>query len=228
VLDEAVRMGVDYVVDAVVTLAMGSGRVESVLTRTGNEIRGDVFIFACGAWLAQLFPELLDTRIFPTRQEVFYFEAPAGTREFRSPALPVWLHHGDEMYGLPDVENHGVKIASDRHGDPFDPETGERIVGDRGLREVRAYLRSRLPELRNAALLESRVCQYENTSNGDFLIDRHPETDNVWLIGGGSGHGFKHGPAVGQYVAGRALQRLEHEDRFSIERKLQVQHRAVY
>jgi len=123
--------------------------------------------------------------------------------------MPVWLHHEDETYGLPDIENRGLKISSDRHGEPFDPETGNRTVGKRGLREMRAYLRCRLPELQDSPLLETRVCQYENTSNGDFLIDRHPEIDNAWLVGGGSGHGFKHGPAVGQHVVGRILDATE-------------------
>jgi glycine/D-amino acid oxidase-like deaminating enzyme len=142
--------------------------------------------------------------------------------------MPVWLHHEDEMYGLPDIENRGIKVASDRHGGPFDPEIGDRTAGEQGLREVRAYLQRRLPELQYSPLLETRVCQYENTSNGDLLIDRHPESENVWLVGGGSGHGFKHGPAVGQHVAGRILDEAEPERRFSVESKLQVQHRAVY
>ena len=51
----------------------------------------------------------------------------------------------------------------------------------------------------------SEVCQYENSDNGHLLIDRHPTWANAWIVGGGSGHGFKHGPAVGRYVAGLAL-----------------------
>jgi glycine/D-amino acid oxidase-like deaminating enzyme len=78
-------------------------------------------------------------------------------------------------------------------------------------------------------LVESRVCQYENTSNGDFLIDRHPELDNVWLVGGGSGHGFKHGPAVGDYVARALLGSLgSPEPRFSLATKQAQHQRAVY
>jgi monomeric sarcosine oxidase len=228
VLDDAVRSGVHYLIDAVVPPVSGGARLEYLRTRSGKEIRGDTFIFACGAWLPQIFPEILGTRIFPTRQEVFFFRPPADSRQFRPPAMPVWLHHEDEMYGLPDIENRGLKIASDRHGEPFDPETGKRTVGNRGLREMRAYVRCRLPELQDSPLLEARVCQYENTSNGDFLIDRHPEIDNAWLVGGGSGHGFKHGPAVGQHIVGRILDATEPEKRFSIERKLQVKQRAVY
>ena len=126
------------------------------------------------------------------------------------------------------IKNRGIKIACDRHGERFDPETGNRVVTERSLQETRTYLRRRLPELKDAPLVETRVCQYENTSNGDFLIDRHPEIENVWLVGGGSGHGFKHGPAVGQYVTERILDVAAPEKRFSIEHKLPVQQREIY
>ena len=70
-----------------------------------------------------------------------------------------------------------------------------------GLKIIRDYLRFRFPALKNAPLLESRVCQYENTPDEHFLVDRHPAAENIWLVGGGSGHGFKHGPALGEMVA---------------------------
>jgi len=227
-LDDAIRLGVHYVIDAVVPAESASGKLEDVRTGNGQAIMGGTFVFSCGAWLPRLFPELLGGRIFPTRQEVFYFGTPPGAREFTSPQMPVWLHHQHDMYGLPDIENRGIKIASDRHGEPFDPETGNRTVSQAGEQEARAYLSCRLPSLKNAPLVENRVCQYENTSNGDFLIDRHPEIENVWLVGGGSGHGFKHGPALGEYVAGRILQTTAPESRFLLARKLLVQRRTVY
>jgi glycine/D-amino acid oxidase-like deaminating enzyme len=78
-------------------------------------------------------------------------------------------------------------------------------------------------------LSESRVCQYENSSNGDFLIDRHPDFENVTLVGAGSGHGFKHGPAVGAYAAELALGTLAApEPRFSLATKAENQARAVH
>lgn len=228
VLEDAVRHDVQYVVDAVLPPEPANGHLGSIQTRRGEAFNASMFVFACGAWLPQLFPGLLRNRIFSTRQEVFYFGTPAGAREFKPPHMPIWLHHQEDIYGFPDIENRGIKVASDRHGEPFDPETGVRRVTETGEREVRAYLRRRFPALRNSPLVESRVCQYENTSNGDFLIDRHPEIENVWLVGGGSGHGFKHGPAVGEYVAGQLLQAIPPENRFLLEGKLLVQQRTVY
>jgi sarcosine oxidase len=228
VLDDAVRLGVEYLIDLVVPPGNEAADLKHLRTRSGKEIYGDSFIFACGAWLPLVFPELLGSRIFPTRQEVFYFGPPAGSVAFRPPTMPVWLHHEDEMYGFPDIENRGIKIASDRHGDRFSPDTGDRTVGAQSSREVRAYLGRRFPQLRDSPLLETRVCQYENTSNGDFLIDRHPEIGNAWLVGGGSGHGFKHGPAIGEYVSGRIVDKCEPETRFLVRRKLQIQRREIY
>ena len=93
---------------------------------------------------------------------------------------------------------------------------------------VRQFLAQRFPGLKDAPLLEARICQYENTSNGDFLIDRHPAFDNVWLVGGGSGHGFKHGPALGEYVAARAVEGGPVDPRFTLATKGKVQKRTVF
>ena len=100
--------------------------------------------------------------------------------------------------------------------------------GPTSILEARSFLAERFPALRDAALSEFRVCQYENTSNGDFLIDRHPDFDNVWLVGGGSGHGFKHGPAVGEYVSARILNGAGAEPRFSLASKAEKQNRTVH
>jgi glycine/D-amino acid oxidase-like deaminating enzyme len=185
-------------------------------------------VFACGPWLPKLFPDLLGARIFPTRQEVFFFGTPAGDERFAPPRMPTWIDFGAEIYGLPDLERRGFKVAPDRHGEPIDPDTGERLVGAESVARVRAFLARRFPALAAAPLVEARVCQYENTSNGDFLVDRHPDADSVWLVGGGSGHGFKHGPAVGEYVAKRIAGSVPEESRFSLQTKGTVQRRAIY
>jgi len=158
---------------------------------------------------------------------VLYFGPPAGDLRFAPPALPAWIDFGAEVYGVPDIEGRGFKISLDRHGSLFDPDRGDRIATET-LPEVRAYLARRFPALRDAPLVGSEVCQYENTSNGDFLIDRHPDFDNVWLVGGGSGHGFKHGPAVGEYVARLVAEGGSPDARFSLATKQRMQRRAVY
>ena len=224
---DAIRSGARYLQAAVQPPLPARGRLDAILTQSGDSIAASTFVFACGPWLPKLFPDLLVDRIVATRQEVLYFGAPAGDTRFAAPALPAWIDFGAEIYGVPDIESRGFKIALDRHGPVFDPDTGERVAGQT-LPAVRDYLARRFPALRDAPLVASEVCQYENTCNGDFLIDRHPELENVWLVGGGSGHGFKHGPAVGEHVARLVTEGGTVDARFSLATKEQIQKREVY
>ncbi len=224
---EAGRRGATYV-HALVEQPKAKGPLRAIKTKSGDEISAGQFVFACGSWLAKLFPEIAGPRLFVTRQEVFYFGLPAEDRRFAPPALPTFLFQNDESYGMPDIESRGLKIALDAHGVPVDPDTQSRVVSEESARKMRAYVAKRFPALRDAPIAETRVCQYENTSTGDFLIDRHPEMENVWFAGGGSGHGFKHGPAVGEYVAGQILGEAVREQRFSLTTKATVQQRAVF
>jgi sarcosine oxidase len=227
VVSDAVSRGVEYRLAQIVQPRSGSG-VNMVMTSSGEWIEADTFVFACGAWLGKLFPKILGARIFPSRQEVFFFGVPAGDARFAPPALPTWLFQEDEIYGMPDLESRGLKIAVDKHGPRADPDTQSRVASADGAEEARRFVEQRFPALRGAPIVETRVCQYENTWNGDFLIDRHPAMENVWFVGGGSGHGFKHGPAVGEYVTGRILGEVGEERRFSLESKETVQKRAVF
>lgn len=227
VVEEAVESGVDFFAELVRPLA-GQGRLACITTNSGATISAGHFVFACGPWLGKVFPEILGQRIFPTRQEVFFFGVPPGDLRFAPPAMPTWLCVDDGMYGIPDLESRGFKIAVDRHGPGFDPDTGKRVPTAAMTGLVRKYLAKRFPSLKHAPILETRVCQYENTSSGDFLIDRHPSRENVWLVGGGSGHGFKHGPAVGEYVAARIIEGGEVERRFSLATKEKTQKRAIF
>jgi sarcosine oxidase len=220
------KTGVEYKV-AQVMAPKGSGDISQVETSGGETFAASQFVFACGAWLGKVFPEVLGERIFPTRQEVFYIGIPAGDERFSAPLLPTFLFKTDESYGMPNVENRGLKIALDKHGERVDPDTQSRVVTASEIERIRNYVAYRFPALKDAPIVETRVCQYENTSSGDFLVDRHPEMPNVWLVGGGSGHGFKHGPAMGEYVAGQ-LSAARGEPRFSLESKLTVQQRAVF
>jgi glycine/D-amino acid oxidase-like deaminating enzyme len=211
VVAEAVRAGVEY-------------RQEATLARD----RSETIVYACGPWLPKMFPEVLVERIRVTRQEVFFFGTPTEDRSFAPPQMPVWIDITDEhgAYTIPDLESRGFKLAFDRHGPEFDPDTDDRVV--LGLASARAFLSERFPALAGAPLVESRVCQYENTSTGDFLIDRHPGFKNVWLVGGGSGHGFKHGPAVGEHACSLIEGKVAVESRFSLASKAREARRLVF
>ena len=209
----------------------GRGPLRAVEVCGGNAIEADQFVFACGAWLGKLFPDLLGSRIFPTRQEVFFFAPPPGDASFDAGHLPAWadFNRGDMYYGFPDLENRGFKIAHDMHGPPVDPDTGDRTPSPAALDEARAFMEHRFPAMRGRPLNEARVCQYENSTNGDFLIDRHPDRPNVLLVGAGSGHGFKHGPAVGRYAADLVTGGgTGPEPRFSLATKSEQQRRSVH
>ena len=229
-VDGFIRAGGDYRRGVVAPPSASSGRLSQVVLQSGERIAGDRFVFALGPWLPKLFPDVLGGRIFATRQEVFFFAPPAGDRRFLPAAMPGWadFNAGDIFYGFPDLENRGVKFAHDAHGVLVDPDTQSRRPTDSALVEVIAFRDRRFPLLKGAPLTEARVCQYENSSNGDFLIDFHPKLDNVLLVGGGSGHGFKHGPEVGRYAAARLFQQNEPEPRFSLATKGESQKREVH
>lgn len=225
-VQEMSQSGLELVLEPVLPPS-AKGRMDSIKTAGGRTISAGAFVFACGPWLPKVFPVEMGNRIFPTRQEMFFFGVPAGDRRFTAPAMPCWIDPTNH-YGIPDLENRGFKIADDSHGPPIDPDSADRLVPKESLAAMRKRLATRFPAMKNAPLLESRVCQYENSANGDFLLDKHPSIDNVWLAGGGSGHGFKHGPAVGEYLAGRILGAQTPEPRFSFATKGTVQKRSVY
>ena len=229
-VDQFVRAGGDYRVGATLALERSQGLLDSVRLQDGERISADRFVFALGPWLPKLFPDLLGSKIVPTRQEIFFFATPAGDARFQPGPMPCWVdfNHGDMFYGFPDIESRGVKFAHDVHGPVVDPDTQSRQPTEAALAEVTAYRDRRFPLLKGAPLTEARVCQYENSSNGDFLIDAHPHFENVLLVGGGSGHGFKHGPEVGRYAAARLFGDVEEEPRFSLATKGETRNRQVH
>ena len=207
VLEGFLGEGGEYKQAAVAPQGLEDGKLKGLPLFGGSKLVADRYVFACGPWLGKLFPQAIGNFIRPTKQDVFFFGTPAGDDRFSERNLPVWADHRERfIYGIPGNEGRGFKIADDTHGADFDPTTGERVVDAEGLKAIRDYLAFRFPALKNAPLLESRVCQYENTPDDHFLVDRHPASENTWLVGGGSGHGFKHGPALGEMVAQLVLE----------------------
>lgn len=202
VLEAVVAEGGEYRQVAAQPGGAARGELAGLTLSDGTTLAADGYVFACGPWLGSLFPDVIGERVRSTRQEVYFFGTPAGDRRFTEEALPVWADHGARFtYGIPGNEWRGFKVADDTRGPAFDPSTGERIPTPAGLAAARDYLAFRFPELKAAPLVEARVCQYENSPDEHFIIDRHPAAANAWLVGGGSGHGFKHGPALGELVA---------------------------
>ena len=177
-------------------------KFEGIILSNGDRLQADAYVFACGAWLGELFPDVLGNSITCTKQEVYYFGAPA-TDALAFENLPVWVDVDgkDFYYGIPGNANRGFKIGVDLRGGKFNPTTGERTLTPDALKKARQFIEHRFPKLTGAPLTEHRICPYENSPDGNFIFDLHPETDNVFFLGGGSGHGFKHGPALGELVA---------------------------
>lgn len=221
------RAGVRYRLDRV--RPFDESRATPLLeTASGERLAADLCVCACGPWLPALFPQAVAARIRSTRQEVLHFGVPPGDERFSLGPLPVWIDFEAGLYGIPELDGRGFKVGLDRHGPLVDPDRQERLVEPHIVDRTRAWLARRFPALTGAPLVGSRVCQYENTDTGDFLIDRHPQWPNVLIVGGGSGHGFKHGPAVGRYVAGLVAGDGVPEARFALASRTPGARRAVH
>jgi sarcosine oxidase len=182
-------------------------------------MEADATVYACGPWLGALFPDVIGDAVRPTRQEVFYFGTPRGSDRYQPERLPVWIDFGERIfYGIPDVHGRGFKVADDTRGELFDPTNGDRKASEEGIARARRLLAERFPELAKAPLLASEVCQYENSPDGHLILDKHPALKNVWLAGGGSGHGFKLSPALGEMLAHAVLGRSAPPEFFALAR----------
>jgi glycine/D-amino acid oxidase-like deaminating enzyme len=201
-------------------------RLIDVVAGTGERLAADTFVFAAGPWLATLFPEVAGDLLSVTRQEVLYLGTPPGDTRWLAASQPCWIDYGAEFYGIPSIDGRGFKVAPDAYGPRVDPDAMDRLLDARAIAATRSFLERRFPALARAPIAESRVCQYETTPDAHWLIDRHPELENVWLVGGGSGHAFKHGPRIGQYVVDRLDGAVDRDvdARFSLARPREPGH----
>jgi len=220
VLEHFLAEGGEYRELAVSPGPIQQREMRSVSIAGSTSLSADQYIFACGPWLGKLFPDVIGDLIRPTRQEVFFFGLPAGDARYGEMQMPTWIDNGRTgvFYGIPGNEWRGFKAADDTRGPVADPTSQERIPAREAAKHVRDYVEFRFPGLKGAPVVETRVCQYENTPDENFIMDRHPGAANVWLLGGGSGHGYKHGPAVGELMAQLVLGRKPVEPFHSLER----------
>ncbi|HJO03567.1 MAG TPA: FAD-dependent oxidoreductase [Acidobacteriota bacterium] len=179
------------------------GRLQELTLSTGQSVSASTYVFACGPWLPKVFPSVMENKLQTPRRITFWYGVPTDDNRFIYPNCPTWDVQG--AYGFPSIEGRGWKVAPYFDSIPFDPDTGERIVTVEEIEHARQFVRRSFPALGDQPVLESRVCQYENSVDQHFIVDQHPEMDNVWIVGGGSGHGYKHGIMMGDYVAHRVV-----------------------
>jgi glycine/D-amino acid oxidase-like deaminating enzyme len=220
VLECFIAEGGEYRQSAVhAPVTIGESPLRRIVLDGGTALEADTFVFACGPWLGRLFPDVVGKRVVATRQEVYYFGTPPGDTRFLDPSMPVWVDFRERfIYGIPGNANRGFKVADDTSGPIFDPTEGPRDATAAGIAAARAFLKVRFPALADAPLLGSEVCQYEATPDSHFIIDRHPAAPNVWIAGGGSGHGFKMGPAIGERLASHVLTGSQPDPQFGLAR----------
>jgi glycine/D-amino acid oxidase-like deaminating enzyme len=219
VMDAVLAEGGEFKQRAVLPDGLENGCRDGLMLLDGSRLAADKYVFACGPWLGKLLPETIGNLIRPTKQEVFFFGPAAGDARFSEGGLPVWADHRERfIYGMPATDGRGFKVADDTRGPEFDPTSGDRTVSAEGVKLAREYLGFRFPGMKNAPLIETRVCQYENTPDDHFIIDRHPKAENVWILGGGSGHGFKHGPALGEMTAELVMEEKDADPLFRLRR----------
>ncbi len=187
------------------TPIINKGKVEGVRIAGGNVLKAQYYVFACGPWLPKIFPELLLPKLKIERRDVLFVGTPPGDASFSYPNLPEWSVGGSGFYGFPGIEGRGLKVAPYPDDNAFDPDTDERLINPYQVKRTHDFVKHRFPALADQPITESRVCQVTNSTDGNFVVDQHPTSDNTWIVGAGSGHGFKHGPAIGEYAAKRIL-----------------------
>jgi sarcosine oxidase len=206
---EGVRRLAARAVDGGARLEVGEARPEGLGVRFGSRVlEADAVVWACGAWLAGLFPDLVSMRI--TLQQVVLFRA--------GPAFagPGWVDFSGGWHGHCAISPYGFKVGSDEDGREVDPDARPREAGPDAVQRAREYLALRFPDLARAPVLGAPACHYSLTEDSNFIFAPRPGAAGQWFLGGGSGHGFKHGPAVAEHVAAVLGGRAEAEKRFAL------------
>ena len=182
--------------------------------RTGNRLQNittagpaatltaGTYVFALGPWLPKLFPELMEPRIRTPLGYVHYFGTPPGDDRFTFPNLPSYNFPGVTGWPALPPDNRGFRVRW-RGDTPTDPDVSQRVFDRKKDKLARDFVTQRFPLLQRAPLLETRACHYEFSASRNFIIDRHPDLENVWFAGGGSAEAFKMGPVLGEYIASR-------------------------
>ena len=220
-VDLARRRGVETVEgERVINIGKGARSRVSIVTESGTEIECERAMIASGPWSRKLLPHL-DRKLTTTRQELVYFKPDTEVHQsFETNSFPIFLELESGFYGFPVHHAGSMKIANHHKGQIVDPDATVEPVGDQFIESCRAFFSRFIPDLASARVLETRVCLYNNTPDDDFIVDWHPQFEDVLLVTGFSGHGFKFGPTIGRIAADLLISgRTEFEiDRFRLTR----------
>ncbi len=181
----------------------------------GKPIEADLIIVSTGPWMADMFPRTIKPISTVVGVNVLYTSTPDGSEEFDMSRMPCWIDHGQGSFGLPSSEGSGVKAAV-VIPDKIDLDNDERLIRQETLGRTRSYIRHRLPGLEGERVVDSKFNQIILTPDTHFIVDWHPEHENVLFAGGCSGHLFKHAPVFAEFAAGVGMKDFGTADRFKI------------
>ncbi len=223
IVDHLLSKGVKWVASAAKPGDYKKGELQSVVLSDGSIVKADRYIFANGPWMAETFPDLLKGKLRVTRQPVFFFGGPAGFAAKLDKPFPVWMNRDAEnkerCYGVFDTYKNSFKLAYTQLNETIiDPTSSSRTTTAQEVEHARYLMEKRFPFMREAPLLYTKVCQHTDTLDKHFILGKHSEVENLWLLGGGSGHAFKHGPALGEQMANAVEGSSIPEPRFSVYR----------
>lgn len=196
--DLFIKKGGQFIREKITNWKNSSGSIESIIMKNGNSLSPDEVYLCCGPWINEWTQKILNaSAVYVSRQEVLYFAHPLDYTKFDSSSLPVWVDFGEKIYyGIPGTEQTGFKLADDTRGRLFDPSNDDRNITEQSIHNARNFLKERFPSMGNQPMINAKVCQYSNTKDGNYIIDRFPELKNVYIVAGGNGHGFKNAPAI--------------------------------
>jgi sarcosine oxidase len=204
-------------IDTLIDLALGAGAEARFMTAVvgwdaradgtiavelddGTQVAAARLAICMGPWFAAVARAIGLPLHVERRVQHWFAPAFAGAGP---DAIPTFLvdraEQPSRMYGFPDIGG-GVKAAFHGVGERTDPDALDRAAHPGDVEPLRASLDGWIPAA-GADHLRSKVCMYTLTPDENFVIGTHPQSPNVVIAGGFSGHGFKFVPAIGDIVA---------------------------
>jgi len=193
--------------EPVLAVTPSGGGVE---VRTGAATyRADSAVLANGSWIGPLVAALgVSLPLTVLKEQLAFFE-PADPREFMPGRFPLFIERftgsrtfggGFPLFGEP----RGVKLLIDRLGPVVSPDDPDRTIDGGRLARLERYAAETVRGL-TGRVLATTSCRYTLTPDEDFIIDRHPEHEQITIVSACSGHGFKFGIEIGRILAALAV-----------------------